>query len=107
MLPSKIITEANDAYAAAAIREFKAQGSVDCGACGDFMLILDGRSKVAKAAVSMGYGIALGGGIAFQAKRPEGVRTQSADVWQAAGRAAKAVFEKYGVRISRSWSYID
>lgn len=106
--PAQIVDEAITAFRAAAIARFDEQGRRDVGTCGGYILILDGRSAVSKELLARKLGFPSARvGVGFAVGMPDEVRTQSFEVSRVAGEAARAVFEKHGVRIVEAHASVD
>lgn len=106
--PDEIIEAAKQAHDAAAWRVWERDEFEDRGSCGGFMLALDARSPVAKRLHERKLGTKLSGpGIYVMFPIDGRIRSQNADIPEAAGRAARAIFEAAGVRIVEARSYTD
>ena len=106
--PTDIIAEAFAASEAAAAAQFKADGERDCGSCGGYILAVDGRGKVGKALVANGQGRKSFAGAGVIVRFPRGeFPSRHMEIDESAGRAAKAVFERHGVKITEARSYVD
>jgi antirestriction protein len=102
-----IIERAQEAFRAAALAQWKRDGKRDIGACGGAMLVLDGRSSVARQLLRSGLGLRVEGGVSPSFVLPEEIRSQHAAIKEAAMRAARDVFEAAGVRIAQFSTYVD
>jgi predicted O-methyltransferase YrrM len=104
----KILSGAVEAAKAEALRIWKRDNEIDCGSCGGAMLSFDARSKVAKIASEMGL---TGGGSEcwLYLKKPDGVRSQNADIPQGMYRVFREHLEKAGLgkAVKKFWNYID
>ena len=106
--PTQIVDEAIAAFRAAAIARFDEQGRRDVGTCGGYTMVLDGRSAVSEELLARKLGFpSTGVGVGFAVGMPDDVQTQSFEVSRAAGEAARAVFEKHGVRIVEAHAWVD
>jgi hypothetical protein len=81
----------------------------DRGSCGGAILMLDGRSKLAKVAVAEGFAYKSGSDIFVNSNIAEGVRSQNADIWQDSMRAFRSAIEAagYAKAVKKFWTYID
>jgi len=102
-----VIEEAFAAAREASFRQWLRDGQQDIGACGGYMLNIDARSPVAKLLLEQKRGYRAHKGVGVMYPRHDDIRSQHMEICVQAGRAAKAVFEKYGVRILEARSYID
>ncbi|MBX3546881.1 hypothetical protein [Chelatococcus sp.] len=105
MTPAEILQEAVDAYQSAALKRFEKDGRVNRGTGGHHLLVLDGRSPVAKLALASGHGCHSNPGIIFLGRSE--VPSQHGEVWNEAGEAACRVFKKHGVRVIKSYAWRD
>ena len=109
LMPDNVDTAldyALDAGRRAALAVWIRDGKVDRGSCGGSVMILDRRSKLAKAAVARGIAYKEGMVILLP---PAGIQSQNADVWQALYGAFRDSLEAYGFgpAIKKFWNYID
>lgn len=100
-----IIDAAVVAFHLAADKEFDRWGREDGGSCGGAMLIVDGRSALAKRLIERGLGYKGTGGVYLTISH--NLRTQCADVKIAGINAFRAVLITAGVKINRCWTYVD
>jgi len=107
-----IIARAIEASNKAALARWIADGRVDAGSCGGYMLELrKGGVKGAKAffAAAVSAGI-VGHHEGFvRLPVPEGIRSQNADITEDAFRAFRKVLDDAGLGafVKRAWSYTD
>lgn len=106
--PADALDAAVKAHHEAATATFERDGKVDCGSCGNFMLLFDARSRLTKLAIERGLA-STGDEPYLQLSMPDGIRTQNADVYQNAGRAFRnsLIANGYEKAIRKFWTYID
>jgi len=107
MTADQIIDAAQAAHDAAALRIWERDEREDRGSCGGFILTLHASSAVAKALIARKLGYRSSPGVTVAFRIPAEIRSQNADVPDAACRAARAVFEANGVRVIEARPYTD
>lgn len=95
------------AHDAAAWKQFRKDGSIDCGSCGGMMLGYRANTRFAKAIVAAGKGYVSSGTVYVSARLPEGICTQHAEVQIQGLREFKAMAEAHGIQPSKSWTFTD
>jgi hypothetical protein len=107
MTEAEVLKLALAAYDDAARAQYEREGSRDCGACGGAMVGYSGNTRFAKAMQAAGVGFRTDGKVYLHSRLPEGVSTQSANVFQAGARAFRELAERWGHKPSKYWTYID
>lgn len=92
-------------YLIACNARFDEDGRRDGGACGGAILVLDGRTVVAKRLLATGQGVKGTDGVMVCFSH--GLPTQNREVEIAGMRKVRERFEKAGVKINRFWTYVD
>ena len=108
-LPDNVDAALDDALLAgerAALATWIRDGKRDRGSCGGAVLILDGRSKLAKTAIARGIGYNDG---MIVLPLPADIQSQNADIPQAQYAAFRESLEVagFGPAIKKFWTYID
>jgi hypothetical protein len=100
---------AREASLATSLEIWEQQGRKDSGACGGAIMLLDGRSKLAKVALANGFARDVGGDIFVNNAIANGVNSQSGYLYKESLRSFRGVIEAagYGKSVKKFWTYID
>lgn len=109
MTELEVLNRAKQAAEAEALRIWERDGKIDCGSCGNAVMLLDKRSKLTKAAIAGGFAWSNGGDVFVKGFVPDCVKSQNADISQGAARAFRQVLIDAGYEksIKKFWTYID
>lgn len=104
-----ILEAAKAASIAKSLEIWDRDGREDRGSCGGAVMILDGRSALAKLAIETGFAWNSGGDIFVNSFIGEGIRSQNADIRQDAAEAFRQVLIDRGQAkaIKKFWTYVD